>query len=45
MSERAAPGRMSVAALRTFDWRQYIIYFGFLIVFVLFAITLNERVS
>ena len=43
MSERAAHGRMSVAALRSFDWRQYIIYFGFLIVFVLFAITLNDK--
>ena len=43
MSERAAPGRMSVAALRTFDWRQYIIYFGFLIVFVLFAVTLSDK--
>jgi ribose transport system permease protein len=28
---------------RSFDWRQYIIYIGFLIVFVIFAITLNDK--
>src|SRR4051812_50038439 len=28
---------------RSFDWRQYIIYIGFAIVFVVFAITLNDK--
>lgn len=31
------------AALAAFDWRQYIIYIGFAIVFVVFAITLGDR--
>ena len=43
MTERALSGRLSLAALKAFDWRQYIIYIGFLIVFVVFAITLGEK--
>ncbi len=43
MSEPAVSGRPSLDALRAFDWRQYIIYIGFLIVFVIFAITLGDK--
>jgi ribose transport system permease protein len=31
------------AAVAAFDWRQYIIYIGFAIVFVVFSITLGDR--
>jgi ribose transport system permease protein len=30
-------------AVRTFDWRQYVIYFGFVVIFLFFAITLGDR--
>lgn len=43
MSEPTMSGRMSLTSLKSFDWRQYIIYIGFLIVFVVFAITLGEK--
>ena len=43
MPERGMSDRLSLAALRAFDWRQYIIYIGLLIVFVVFAITLGEK--
>ncbi len=43
MSERAMSDRLSLAALKGFDWRQYIIYIGFLIVFVVFALTLGGK--
>lgn len=43
MTERATSGRLSTAALRTFDWRQYIIYIGFAVVFVVFAIMLGDK--
>lgn len=42
MTERSA-GRMSGAALRAFDWRQYIIYIGFIAVFLVFAVTLSDK--
>jgi hypothetical protein len=42
MTEPAATGRPSLDALKAFDWRQYIIYIGFAIVFVIFAITLGS---
>ena len=43
MTEPAMSGRPSLAAIKTFDWRQYIIYIGFLIVFGVFAVTLGEK--
>jgi ribose transport system permease protein len=43
MSEGAGTDRRIMAALKAFDWRQYIIYIGFLIVFVVFALTLGHR--
>ena len=43
MSERAMSDRLSLVALKAFDWRQYIIYIGFLIVFVVFALTLGQK--
>lgn len=43
MTQRALSDRFSLGAIRSFDWRQYIIYIGFLIVFVVFAITLGEK--
>ncbi len=43
MTEPTMSGRPSVAALRAFDWRQYIIYIGLFIVFVVFAITLGDN--
>lgn len=42
MTETTVPNRPSLAALRAFDWRQYIIYIGLLIVFVAFAVTLGD---
>jgi ribose transport system permease protein len=30
-------------AVRTFDWRQYVIYLGFVVIFLFFAITLSDR--
>lgn len=35
--------RMNGAALRAFDWRQYIIYIGFVAVFLVFAVTLSDK--
>lgn len=43
MSEPTISGRMGLTSLKSFDWRQYIIYIGFLIVFVVFAVTLGEQ--
>jgi len=43
MTERAASSRLSVAALRRFDWQQYIIYIGFVIVFAAFAVALGGK--
>lgn len=43
MSEPVATGRRRPAGLRTFDWRQYIIYIGFAVVFLVFAITLGDK--
>jgi ribose transport system permease protein len=39
----ATPNRRVPRALGAFDWRQYIIYFGFAIVFGIFSITLSDR--
>ena len=43
MTEPTTSGRLNLASLKAFDWRQYIIYIGLLIVFVVFAITLGEK--
>ena len=43
MTESTTSGRMRLASLKSFDWRQYIIYIGFAIVFLVFAITLGEQ--
>ncbi|HEV7604906.1 MAG TPA: hypothetical protein VGO15_08055, partial [Candidatus Limnocylindrales bacterium] len=43
MSDLAPPDRRGLASLRAVDWRQYIIYFGFVIVFLVFAITLGDK--
>ena len=45
MSEGGKTGRSILASLRRateeFDWRQYVIYIGFVIIFLFFAITLS----
>jgi ribose transport system permease protein len=43
MTEQPRPRRFGVALPRAFDWRSYIIYIGFAIVFGVFAITLGPR--
>ncbi|MGH2383751.1 MAG: ABC transporter permease [Candidatus Limnocylindria bacterium] len=43
MTEGAMSARPGLAALRAFDWRQYIIYIGFAVVFAVFAITLGDK--
>lgn len=43
MNERVTSDRPSLARLRAFDWRQYIIYIGLLVVFVVFAIMLGDK--
>lgn len=43
MTEPAVSGRQSLAGVKAFDWRQYIIYIGLLIVFVVFAVTLGDK--
>ena len=43
MTEPTVSGRPSLVGLKGFDWRQYIIYIGFLIVFVVFAATLSDK--
>ena len=43
MTEPTTSGRLNLASLKAFDWRQYIIYIGLLIVFVVFAVTLGEK--
>ena len=43
MTERVTSDRLSLTGLRAFDWRQYIIYIGLLVVFVVFAITLGDK--
>ena len=43
MNEPATSSRPSLAALKAFDWRQYIIYIGLAIVFVAFAVTLGDK--
>lgn len=43
MTERTTAGRDSRAVLAAIDWRQYIIYIGFAIVFAVFSITLGDR--
>ncbi len=43
MSQPTMSARPGLASIRTFDWRQNIIYIGFAIVFVVFAVTLGEK--
>jgi ribose transport system permease protein len=43
MTNLARPDRRSLASLRAIDWRQYIIYIGFVIVFLVFALTLGDK--
>lgn len=47
MAQQAIAARVSratlVSAARTFDWRQYIIYIGFVALFAAFAITLHDE--
>jgi len=43
MTEPTVSGRQSLAGVKAFDWRQYIIYIGLLIVFVVFAVTLGDK--
>ena len=43
MTEPTVSGRQSLAGVKAFDWRQYIIYIGLLIVFVGFAVTLGDK--
>ena len=31
------------ARLKTLDWRRYVIYIGFVVIFVFFAVTLGRR--
>jgi ribose transport system permease protein len=42
-SEPASGGRSLTALLRGLDWRRYIIYIGFVVVFVVFAVTLGDH--
>jgi ribose transport system permease protein len=39
----ALSDRLSLKRSGSFDWRQYIIYIGFLVVFAIFAVTLGEK--
>ncbi|MEA2622671.1 MAG: ribose transport system permease protein [Chloroflexota bacterium] len=39
----AASERFNLGRARSVDWRQYIIYIGFLVVFAIFAATLNDK--
>jgi ribose transport system permease protein len=43
MSVATERRRPSAAPLRNLDWRQYVLYIGFVIVFLVFAITLSDR--
>ena len=43
MTEPTVSVRQSLAGVKAFDWRQYIIYIGLLIVFVGFAVTLGDK--
>jgi ribose transport system permease protein len=43
MSVATERRRLSAAPLRNLDWRQYVLYIGFVLVFLVFAITLNDR--
>ena len=43
MTESAKADRTRLSALRAVDWRQNIIYIGFVIVFLVFAVTLNDK--
>lgn len=45
-SSTATRGTLRVAvrrAIRTFDWRQYVIYFGFVAIFLFFAVALGDQ--
>jgi ribose transport system permease protein len=39
MSDTAAPGKLAALA----NWREYIIYIGFVVIFLVFAVTLGDR--
>jgi ribose transport system permease protein len=41
VTERRPPAVGNV--LRGVDWRQYVLYIGFVLIFVIFAVTLNDR--
>src|SRR5256885_11379711 len=45
MAERVIPTRVGsanlVGALKAFDWRQYVVYIAFALVFLYFAVTLH----
>jgi ribose transport system permease protein len=41
-TETATPGTVRAARVRRFDWREYVVYIGFVVLFVAFAITLND---
>jgi ribose transport system permease protein len=43
MTNLARPDRRGFASLTAVDWRQYIIYIGFVIVFLVFALTLGDK--
>lgn len=43
MTEPTAPAGRSLDALKSFDWRAYIIYIGLAIVFAVFAIFLGDK--
>jgi ribose transport system permease protein len=42
MSETAAAAGRATLRRRRFDWRQYVVYFGFVLVFAVFAATLHD---
>ena len=41
-TETATPGTVRANRIRRFDWREYVVYIGFVVLFVVFAITLND---
>ncbi|HWV84109.1 MAG TPA: ABC transporter permease [Capillimicrobium sp.] len=41
-AETATPGTVRAARARRFDWREYVVYIGFIVLFAIFAITLSD---
>jgi ribose transport system permease protein len=41
-AETATPGTVRAARARRFDWREYVVYIGFVVLFAIFAITLSD---